>query len=91
MRGTTAARVRLFARYRITGASPGDKGYLRLTTGAGAYADVLTDVSGAWVDAAPLTAYLSTTGGTDTLAFDAKRDAGTLEVSARLVVDDPAA
>lgn len=92
MRGssTTGCQVRFLARYRITGASTGDKGFLRLATGAGAYIATLTDVSGAWVDLAPTSAYLSTMGSSDTLSFTAKRDAGVLEVSARLVVDDPA-
>lgn len=92
MRGasSTGCRVTLLHRYRITGASPGDKAYLRLTTGAGAYVSSLTNVSGSWVDATPLTAYLTTMGSADTLVFDAKRDAGTFEIAARLVVDNPA-
>lgn len=87
---TTGCRVSLRCRYRVTGASAGDKAYLRLTTGAGAYALELTDTSGAWVDSPALTAYLSTMASAETLTFDAQRDAGTLEISARQVSDDPA-
>ena len=85
------ARARLRCRYRMTGASSGDKGFLRLHTGVGTYVITLTDVSGAWADSAIETGYLATSGSSDTLWWDAKRDAGTLEISAREVWDYPAA
>lgn len=87
---STGCRVRWVVRYRITGASSGDKGFVRLTTGAGTDTLTLTDVSGAWTDAAPSSAYLSTVAPKDTIAFTAKVDAGTLELSARQVWSYPA-
>lgn len=92
VRGTSVnTRVRWRVRYRITGASMGDLGFLRLVTGAGTYVITLTDVSGAWADSAIETAYLSTAAAKDTLRFRAKVDAGTLAISARTVWDYPAA
>lgn len=88
---SVTARVRWRCRYRITGASMGDLGFLRLVTGAGTYVLTLTDVSGSWTDSPVETAYLLTSSAKDTLRFRAKVDAGTLEVSARTVWDHPAA
>jgi len=86
---STGCRAQWTVRYRITGASSGDKAYVRLTTGAGTYTLTLADVSGAWTDASPATAYLSTASTKDTLAFTAKVDAGTLSLSARQVWSYP--
>lgn len=86
---STGCRVLWTVRYRITGASAGDKGYVRLTTGAGTYTLTLTDVSGSWADATPTGGYLSTSVPKDALSFTARRDAGTLELSARQVWSDP--
>lgn len=86
----TGCRALWTVRYRITGASSGDKGYVRLTTGAGSFVLTLADVSGSWTDAAAGTAYLSTVSTKDSLSFDAKVDAGTLSLSARQVWSYPA-
>lgn len=83
-RGSSAA-ARWRVRYRLTGLSAGQKGYIRLKSGVGTYTLTLTDVSGAWVDSDLATAALDASATTDTLTFEGKVDAGTLEVSARTV------
>lgn len=93
LRSGTDVRVRWRVRYRITGASVGDVAQLRLVTGASGspYAATLTDVSGLWTDLRTKTAYLKTSGVDrfDALHWQARTDAGTLQLHARTVVDHP--
>lgn len=94
MRGTQDCRVRLHLRYRTVGMTLiTDKAFVRLYTGGSGspYTATLTDTAGAWTDATPLTAYIKTSAGDylDSLHFGAKTDSGTLEVSARTILDYP--
>lgn len=88
VRGGVAVPVEWRVRYRITGASAGQKGYLRLTTGTGTHVLTLSDVSGSWADSTLGTATLL--AGEDTLSWEGKVDAGTLDVDTRAVWDAPA-
>lgn len=90
LHGGSPAPVTWCVRYRLVGASAGQKGFVRITSGVGTYSLTLTDTSGAWADSADGAAYLKTSGtdGLDTITFEARVDAGvTLEVCARRVVD----
>jgi len=88
VRGGVAVPVEWRVRYRITGAVAPQKGYVRLTTGAGAYTLTLSDVSGTWADSTVGTASLA--AGIDTLTWEGYVDAGTLEIAALCVWDGPA-
>lgn len=96
MRGSASngARALWMVRYRITGASAGQKGYVRIVTGGASspYQIDLTNVTGSWTDSPTGSLYLSTsvTDRIDTLYFEAKTDGGTLELCARGVWDNPA-
>lgn len=58
---TAGARWTAKVRYRVTGGgTPGDKGFLIVTTGTGSYTLSLPDTSGAWTDSATLTGYART-------------------------------
>lgn len=91
MRGTTDPQVAFRVRYRLTGASPGDQGYVSLITGAGTTKLTLTDASGAWAEA-ETTATLDAATPEQHVSWKAHKDAGptALEIDARTVVDDPA-
>lgn len=91
MRGTTDPRVAFRVRYRLTGASPGDQGYVTLVTGAGSYTLTLTDASGAWAEA-EAQGYLDAANAEQQVSFKGHKDAGptALEIDARHVFDDPA-
>lgn len=94
MRGAADCPVAWLVRYKIVGASPGQKGQVRLYTGgAGSpYTLDLTDVSGSWATSPVGSAALSTaaSGSLDTLYFAARTDGGTLSLCARTVWDNPA-
>lgn len=91
---TNGARLAWQVRYKIVGASGGQKAQIRLHTGGGSspYTLDLTDISGSWADSSVAAAYLATnlTDGIDTIYFEARTDAGTLSISARCVRDNPA-
>lgn len=91
MRGTTGPRVAFRVRYRLTGASPGDQGYVTLVTGAGSYTLTLTDASGSWAEA-EAQGYLDAATPEQQLSWKAHKDAGptALEIVSRTVFDDPA-
>jgi hypothetical protein len=92
MRAGVDTPVKFLIRYKITAAVGGDTATVRLTTGAGAYDVVLTDVSAAWAESTWTTAALDA-AATDTLTWTAKvsNGASTLHVIARPVVDAPTA
>lgn len=81
-------------RYRITGASAGQKGHVRIVTGgtSSPYQIDLPDITGSWADSPTGALYLSTsvTDRIDTLYFEATTDGGTLDLCARTVWDYPA-
>ena len=90
MRGTEDPQIAFRVRYRLVGASPGDQGYVSLTTGAGTYSLTLTDDSGAWAEAEG-TASLDAGTPEQQISWKGYADTGvTLEISARTVFDDPA-
>lgn len=96
MRGASAdgARALWAVRYRITGASAGQKGHVRIVTGgtSSPYQIDLPDITGSWADSPTGALYLSTsvTDRIDTLYFEATTDGGTLDLCARTVWDYPA-
>lgn len=92
MRPGVDTRVRYLIRYQITGATGGDTATVRLTTGAGTYDVVLTDVTGSLTECAWTVAYLDE-GAEDSLFWLAKvsNGASTLKVVARPVIDHPEA
>jgi hypothetical protein len=92
MRAGVDTRVRFILRYKLSGASPGDTATVRLTTGAGTFDAVLTDVTATWVDSAWTTATLDAVTE-DRLVWSAKvsNGASTLRVITRVVVDYPEA
>lgn len=87
VRGGVDVPVAFRVRYRNTGLAPGQKSFLRLTSGAGAYVLSLGDTSAAWVDSSLGAGYLL--AGEDVLYLEAKVDAGTLEIDAISVWDAP--
>lgn len=96
MRGAAAngARVGWIVMYRITGASLGQKAQIRLNSGgtSSPYVLDLADISGSWADSTLGDGWLATnlTGSVDKIFFEARTDAGTLEICTRDVFDTPA-
>lgn len=88
VRNGVAVPIEWRVRYRNTGMVGAQKGFVRLTTGAGSYALTLGDITGAWVDSTVSTASLL--AGEDTLYLEAKVDAGTLDIDVVQVWDAPA-
>lgn len=89
MRGATDPQIAFRVRYRITGASGSDEGEVTLSWPTGSASLALTDISGAWAEAEG-TATLDATTPEQQITWKGRVDAGTLDICARTVFDDPA-
>lgn len=89
MRGATDPQIAFRVRYRITGASGSDAGEVTLSWPTGSASLALTDISGSWAEAEG-TATLDATTPEQQITWKGRVDAGTLEICARTVFDDPA-
>lgn len=89
MRGAEDPQIAFRVRYRITGASGADEGEVTLAWPTGTASLALTDISGSWAEAEGTTT-LDATTPEQQITWKARVDAGTLEICARTVFDDPA-